>query len=81
MMVYIYQEKIAPSGPARTKPPDVLTLQHAIESLEQCEPCREIIIFFAVSDASPYIAASTGRAGVPATRPLGTLTAPITMTI
>jgi hypothetical protein len=23
----------------------------------QCEPCREIIIFFAVSDASPYIAA------------------------
>jgi len=20
----------------------------------QCEPCREIIIFFAVSDASPY---------------------------
>jgi hypothetical protein len=24
----------------------------------QCEPCREIIIFFAVSDASPYIAAS-----------------------
>jgi hypothetical protein len=36
MMVYIYQEKIAPpAGPARTKPPDVLTLQHAIESLEQ----------------------------------------------
>ena len=23
----------------------------------QCEPCREIIIFFTVSDASPYIAA------------------------
>jgi hypothetical protein len=22
----------------------------------QCEPCREIIIFFAVSDASPYVA-------------------------
>jgi hypothetical protein len=22
----------------------------------ECEPCREIIIFFAVSDASPYIA-------------------------
>jgi hypothetical protein len=37
LMVYIYQEKIAPLGPlpARTKPPDVLTLQHAIESLEQ----------------------------------------------
>ena len=35
MMVYIYQEKITPPGPARTKPPDVLTLQHAIESLEQ----------------------------------------------
>jgi hypothetical protein len=35
MMVYIYQEKIPPPGPARTKPPDVLTLQHAIESLEQ----------------------------------------------
>jgi hypothetical protein len=33
-MVYLYQEKIAPLGPARTKP-DVLTLQHAIESLEQ----------------------------------------------
>jgi hypothetical protein len=35
MMVYIYQEKIAPPGPARTKPPDVLTLQQAIESLER----------------------------------------------
>ena len=37
MMVYLYQEKITPPGPlpARTKPPDVLTLQHAIESLEQ----------------------------------------------
>jgi len=35
MMVYLYQEKIAPPVPARTKPPDVLTLQHAIESLEQ----------------------------------------------
>jgi hypothetical protein len=23
----------------------------------QCEPCRQTIIFFAVSDASPYIAA------------------------
>jgi hypothetical protein len=23
----------------------------------QCEPCRQIIIFFAVSDASPYLAA------------------------
>jgi hypothetical protein len=33
----------------------------------QCEPCREIIIFFAVSDASPYIAASTARAGDPVT--------------
>jgi hypothetical protein len=27
----------------------------------QCEPCRQIIISFAVSDASPYIAAGTGR--------------------
>jgi len=35
MMVYLYQEKIAPPGPARTKPPDVPTLQHAIKSLEQ----------------------------------------------
>jgi hypothetical protein len=37
MMVYFYQEKIAPAGPltARTKPPDVLALQHTIESLEQ----------------------------------------------
>jgi hypothetical protein len=26
----------------------------------QCEPCREIIIFFAVSDASPYFAAGKG---------------------
>jgi hypothetical protein len=26
-----------------------------------CEPCREIIIFFAVSDASPYIAAGAVR--------------------
>ena len=36
MMVYLYQEKIAPLGPlpARAKPPDVLTLQH-IKSLEQ----------------------------------------------
>jgi len=34
----------------------------------QCEPCREIIIFFAVSDASPYIAASTARAGDPTAR-------------
>jgi hypothetical protein len=24
----------------------------------QCEPCREIIIFFAVSDASPYMDAA-----------------------
>jgi hypothetical protein len=32
----------------------------------QCEPCREIIIFFTVSNASPYIAASTDRAGDPA---------------
>jgi hypothetical protein len=23
----------------------------------QCEPCRQTIIFFAVSDASPYVAA------------------------
>jgi hypothetical protein len=37
MMVYVYQEKIKPPGPlpARPKPPDVLTLQHTIKSLEQ----------------------------------------------
>jgi len=37
MMVYVYQEKITPPGPlpARNKPPDVLTLQHTIKSLEQ----------------------------------------------
>jgi hypothetical protein len=37
IMVYLYQEKITPPGPlpARTKPPDVLTLQHTIKSLEQ----------------------------------------------
>jgi hypothetical protein len=37
MMVYLYQEKITPPGPmaARTKRPDVLTLQHIIKSLEQ----------------------------------------------
>jgi hypothetical protein len=37
MMVYFYQEKIAPLGPlpARTKPPDVPMLQHIIKSLEQ----------------------------------------------
>jgi hypothetical protein len=37
MMVYLYQEKITPPGllPARTKPPDVLTLQHTIKSLKQ----------------------------------------------
>jgi hypothetical protein len=37
MMVYVYQEKITPPGPlpARTKPPDVLTLQQIIKSLEQ----------------------------------------------
>jgi hypothetical protein len=34
-MVYIYQEKIAPLGSACIKLPDVLTLQHIIESLEQ----------------------------------------------
>ena len=36
-MVYLYQEKITPPGPlpARTKPPDVPTLQHIIKSLEQ----------------------------------------------
>jgi hypothetical protein len=36
-MVYVYQEKITPPGPlpARTKAPDVLTLQHTIKSLEQ----------------------------------------------
>jgi hypothetical protein len=46
-----------------------------------CEPCREIIIFFAVSDALPYIAASTGRAGDPAMATVGSLTAPIAVTI
>jgi hypothetical protein len=37
MMVYLYQEKITPPDPmaARTKRPDVLTLQHTIKSLEQ----------------------------------------------
>jgi hypothetical protein len=37
MMVYVYQEKIAPPGllPVRTKPPDVPTLQYIIKSLEQ----------------------------------------------
>ena len=37
MMVYVYQEKITPPGPrpARTKPPDVLTLQRTIKSFEQ----------------------------------------------
>jgi hypothetical protein len=35
MMVYLYQEKIAPPSPVHTKRPDVLTLQHTIESLEQ----------------------------------------------
>jgi hypothetical protein len=37
MMVYLYQEKIAPPGPLRAspKPPDVLTLQLTIKSLEQ----------------------------------------------
>jgi hypothetical protein len=36
-MVYLYQEKITPPGPlpARTKPPDVLTLQHTMKFLEQ----------------------------------------------
>jgi hypothetical protein len=36
-MVYLYQEKITPPGPlpARTKPPDVPTLQHTINSLKQ----------------------------------------------
>jgi hypothetical protein len=28
-----------------------------IGSAFHCEPCREIIIFFAVSDASPYVTA------------------------
>jgi len=37
MMVYLYQEKIAPLGllQAHTKPPDVATLQRIIKSLEQ----------------------------------------------
>ena len=37
MMVYLYQEKITPPDPlpARTRPPDVLTLQHTIKSLKQ----------------------------------------------
>jgi hypothetical protein len=37
MMVYLYQEKIAPPGPLRAspKPPEVLTLQLTIKSLEQ----------------------------------------------
>jgi hypothetical protein len=37
MMVYLYQEKIAPPGPLRAspKPPDVLTLQLTIKSLKQ----------------------------------------------
>jgi hypothetical protein len=36
-LVYVYQEKITPPGPlpARTKAPDVPTLQHIIKSLEQ----------------------------------------------
>ena len=42
MMVYVYQEKIAPPGllPVRTKPPDVPTLQYIIKSLEQIANCR-----------------------------------------
>jgi hypothetical protein len=37
MMIYVYQEKIGPPGPlpGRTETPDVLTLQHIIESLER----------------------------------------------
>jgi hypothetical protein len=37
MMVYLYQEKIAPPGPLRVspKPPDVPALQYTIKSLEQ----------------------------------------------
>jgi len=35
----------------------------------QCEPCREIIIFFAVSDASPYLTQST-LAVLPAAPPV-----------
>jgi hypothetical protein len=27
----------------------------------QCEPCRQIVIFLTVSDASPYIAAMPAR--------------------
>jgi hypothetical protein len=41
----------------------------------QCEPCREIIIFFVVSDASPYIAASTARVGDSCHATIGSLTA------
>jgi len=50
MMVYVYQEKITPPGPlpARTKPPDVLTLQHTIKSLQQenalaASSCRDVV--------------------------------------
>jgi hypothetical protein len=37
MMVYLYQEKIAPPGPLRAspKPPDLPALQLTIKSLEQ----------------------------------------------
>jgi hypothetical protein len=46
-----------------------------------CQPCREIIIFFAVSDPSPYIAGSTVHAGDPRHATVGGLTAPITVTV
>jgi hypothetical protein len=45
----------------------------------QCEPCRQIIIFFAVSDGSAYVAAGA-LPKKQSCATVGSLTAPITMT-
>ncbi len=34
----------------------------------QCEPCRQIVIFFEVSDTSPYLAAKLDSVQAPAYR-------------
>jgi hypothetical protein len=47
----------------------------------QCEPSRQIIIFFAVSDVSPYVAAGRVLPKKQRRATIGSLTALITTTI
>jgi hypothetical protein len=73
MMVYLYQEKIAPPGPLRAspKPPDVLTLQLTIKSLEQENAGSKniLLVLFEISKGTSLAARRVRTMLLPAPRP------------